>query len=80
MLQGRQKLAVDRGLIAAEFTQVGVPLALHSANGIPLGLPVTNKVKLFQLDFSPYLNQLEIRVLEMYISHPPVQLGWMKQK
>jgi uncharacterized protein (DUF488 family) len=26
---------------------------------------VTNKVKFFQLDLSPYLNQLEIRVLEV---------------
>ena len=67
--QGRQEFAVDCGLVATEFSQVGIPLALHSANSIPLGLPVTNKVKLFQLGFSPYLHQLEIRVLEMYICY-----------
>ena len=68
-LEGRQKLAIHRSLTATKFTQVGIPLALHSPNRIPLGLSVTNKVKFFQLSFGPYLNQLEIRVLEMNISH-----------
>jgi hypothetical protein len=30
---------------------------------------VTNKVKFFQLDLYPYLNQLEIGVLKMYIGY-----------